>query len=214
MKGSKIRYSQEELAWIYDNRKMIRKDAHAQFVQKFDRHDVSFDNYKALCTRNGWMTGRTGTFDPGHVPANKGKKMPYHPNSARTRFKKGQQPHNTKYAGHERITKDGYVEISVEETNPHTGFERRYVQKHRHLWEQKNGKIPEDHFLKCLDGDKQNCDPSNWELLPRGAQPFLNGHRGYNYEAAPAEVKPAIITLAKLKHKKSQAIRSKKEKRT
>ncbi|WP_201271494.1 HNH endonuclease signature motif containing protein [Sinorhizobium medicae] len=146
------------------------------------------------------MTGRTGNFETGSLPHNKGKKMPYHPNSARTRFKKGQLPHNTKYLGHERVSKDGYVEISVDEENPHTGFERRYVLKHRHLWEKQNGPVPDGMFLKCLDGNKQNTDPSNWELLPRATLPYLNGHRGFDYEAAEPEVRPAIIAVAKLRH--------------
>lgn len=211
MRGAPIHYTEAELAWIKKHAALPRREAHAQFCARFGRDDVSLNNYKALCKRKGWKTGRTGHFEKGKAPANKGKKMPYNPNSAATRFKKGQKPHNTKYAGHERISKDGYVEISIEETNPHTGFERRYVLKHRHLWEKQNGKIPNDHFLKCLDGNKQNCDPSNWELLPRGAQPFLNGHRGHDYESAPPEVKPAIITLAKLKHKTGQLSRRKKE---
>lgn len=211
MKGSKIRYSEEELLWIYEHRTLIRKEAHAQFIALFGRPDVSLINYNALCKRKGWMTGRTGTFAPGQVPANKGKKMPYHPNSAATRFKKGQTPPNAKPVGHERISKDGYVEMSIDEVNPHTGHPRRFMQKHRYLWEQRKGKIPEGHFLKCLDGDKQNTDPSNWELLPRAAQPFLNGHRGHNYEAAPAEIKPTIIALAKVKHKKGQIQKTNRE---
>lgn len=213
MKGSKIHYSEVELLWIYEHRTKMRKEAHAQFVEKFGRNDVSLNNFNALCKRKGWMTGRTGTFVLGQVPANKGRKMPYHPNSAATRFKKGQSPSNAKPLGHERVSKDGYIEISIDEVNPHTGFPRRFVHKHRYLWEQQHGTIPDGYFLKCLDGNKQNCDPSNWELLPRGTQPFLNGHRGHDYEAAPAEIKPTIIALAKLKHKKGQAMKAKKEKR-
>lgn len=116
------------------------------------------------------------------MPANKGKKCPEgvggrHPNARRSQFKKGQEPHNTKHLGHERLSKDGYVEISVAETNPHTGYGRRYVHKHVHLWEALNGPVPEGHCLKSLDGDRTNTAPANWIAIPRGALPRLNGGR-------------------------------------
>src|SRR5690606_35095265 len=156
----------------------------------------------------GWKTGRTGQFEKGQEPPNKGKRCPEgkggrHPNARRTQFKKGQLPHNAQYLGHERVSKDGYVEISVAETNPHTGYSRRYVLKHRHEWEKVNGPIPEGHALKCLDGNKQNTDPSNWKLITRGVLARLNGGRfrqSLAYDDAEPEVKPAVMALAELKH--------------
>lgn len=194
-----IRYSARELAFIRRHRKKPRRDAHAAFVRKFRRRDVSLENFKALCTRKGWRTGRDGKFEKGIVPANKGKKMPYNANRARTQFKKGGRPPNTKWAGHERLSREGYIEISVNETNPHTGFERRYVLKHRWLWEKKHGPVPEGMVLKCK-GDKRDTDPSNWELVSRALLPRLNGRFGRDYDHAPAELKPTIMTVAKLAH--------------
>jgi hypothetical protein len=126
--------------------------------------------------------------------------MPYNENSARTRFQERRATGQHKYAGHERINKDGYVEISIYETNPHTGFERRYVHKHRWLWEKQHGPIPRDMVLKCK-GDKRNADPSNWELIPRSMLPRLNGRwTGVAYDEAPNELKPTIMAVAKLEH--------------
>lgn len=206
MKGTRIRYSSEELAFIEKHCRMTRRNLHAAFIKKFGRTEVTVVNLKSLCTRKGWRTGRTGIFDKGHVPANKGKQMPFNANSARTRFKKGHVPANTKYAGHERVTKDGYVEISVEETNPHTGFQRRYVQKHRWLWEKQNGPVPEAMVLKCLDGNKQNSDPSNWKMIPRAMLPRLNGRFGRDYDNAPAELKPTIMKVAELQHRSKELL--------
>jgi hypothetical protein len=200
MKGNWITYSAEEIAWLDVNRTLVISEYHRAFCEAFGRHDISAANLHALRKRKGWKTGRTGCFPKGGVPANKGQKMPFNPNSARTQFKKGQRPHNTNYLGHERITKDGYIEISVDERNPHTGFERRYVQKHRYLWEKINGPVPEGMFLKCLDTNRQNTDPANWELMPRAAQVYIGARFGINYEAAEPEVRPAIIKFAKLKH--------------
>jgi hypothetical protein len=198
-KGYHVTYSAAQIVFIERHRRMARRGLHAAFVKRFRRRDVTIDHIKALCARRGWRTGRTGCFKKGAVPANKGKKMPFNANSARTRFKKGQLPHNTKYAGHERLSKEGYVEISVNETNPHTGYERRYVSKHRRLWEKTNGPVPADMVLKCK-GDKLNTDPLNWELIPRAMLPRLNGRFGRGYDDAPAELKPTIMAVAKLEH--------------
>jgi hypothetical protein len=201
MKGHYIPYSSAELGFIRRRGKMKRTDLHALFVEKFSRPDVSLANLNALCKRNGWFTGRTGCFEKGLVPHNKGKPHPSarSPNAAKNHFKKGNLPHNTNYLGHERISKDGYVEISVDEVNPHTGFERRYRLKHRWLWEQQHGPIPDGMALKCK-GDKLNCDPSNWELIPRALLPRLGGRYGRGYDDAPQELKPAIMGVVKIEH--------------
>lgn len=204
MKGRAIRYSQAEMAWLEQNRTMVISDYHSAFVELFGRADVSAGNLHALRKRKGWKTGRTGYFEKGQDPHNKGKPFPVaarHPNCRKTQFKKGHQPHNTHYLGHERVSKDGYVEISVDETNPHTGFERRYVLKHRWLWEQMNGPVPEGMALKCLDGDKTNTDPLNWKLIPRALLPRLSGGRWHKpYEAYEPEIRPTVLTVAELEH--------------
>lgn len=199
MKGRAISYSAAELKWLSDNRTLMIGDYHAGFLATFGR-DVAAQNLHALRKRKGWRTGRTGCFEKGQAPHNLGKPMPFNPNSAATRFKKGQLPHNTKFAGHERVSKDGYVEISIEQSNPHTGFERRYVLKHRWLWEKANGPVPKGMALKCL-GERTNCDPSNWMLVSRGLLPRLNGGRHKKriaYDEAPAELKPTLVAVAKL----------------
>lgn len=256
-RGSR-KYSKAELAFVRRRRKMARRELHAAFVKKFRRKDVTFENIKQLCTRNGWetdprdrrrrtigrtkfskaerlwlkrrqtmprrefwaayvekfgrdisleafkalgdrlglRTGRTGRIEKGHVPANKGKKMPFNANSARTRFKKGHVPRNTKHLGHERTDKDGYVMLSVAETNPHTGYARRYVFKHRWLWEQKHGPVPKGHVLKCLDGNKGNTAPSNWELISRAVLALRN--KRFGGTQLPPELEPTAIAIAKL----------------
>lgn len=205
MKGRNIVYSAAEMKWLDANRLMVISDYHRAFCKRFGRADVSAANLHSLRKRKGWKTGRTGCFLKGQEPHNKGKpcqpgKGGRHPNARRSQFKKGNRPHNTQYLGHERVSKDGYVEISIDERNPHTGFERRYVLKHRWLWEKANGPVPEGYALKCLDGDKTNCAPSNWEAVPRAMLPQLSGRHGVAYDQAEPEVKPVLMTLAKLNH--------------
>lgn len=214
MKGHPIAYSADEMAWLEENRAMAIGEYHRAFQEQFGRSDVSATNLHSLRKRKGWKTGRTGQFVKGIPAHNKGKKCApgkggNHPNAQRTQFRKGNIPHNTRYLGHERVSRDGYIEISVEQPNPHTGFERRYVLKHRWLWEQANGPVPKGHALKCLDGNKLNTDPTNWEAVPRGILPRLAGGNRYRdivpYDQAPAELKPAILSVAKIEQKLREA---------
>ena len=58
-------------------------------------------------------------YQKGRPPKNKGKKQTEYMSQEAmertrgSRFKKGNVPHNTNYDGHERITKDGYIEIRI-----------------------------------------------------------------------------------------------------
>ncbi|MAY63982.1 MAG: HNH endonuclease [Rhizobiales bacterium] len=186
--------------WLHAHSTLPIGEYHRQFLKAFPRDDVTAQNLHALRKREGMKTGRTGRFEKGAVPANKGKKMPFNPRSAATRFKPGQLPHNHQGAGHERVdTKDGYVVMIVDEVNPWTGAATRPVHKHRWLWEQKHGPIPEGFALKCL-GDKLNTDPSNWELVPRAMLPRLNGRYGRDFDKAPDQLKPLILAATRLEH--------------
>lgn len=210
-KGKQIRYSASELAWIEQHRSLPRREAHRQFCEEFNRKDVSPDNYKSLCTRRGWATGRDGRIEKGSVSWNKGKKMPpgkggNHSNARKTHFKPGvRQGVATKLykpIGTERVSKDGYLERKIHDGMP---LQSRWRAVHLIRWEEKNGKLPKGMCLKRLDDNRQNTDPDNWVAIPRGALPFLNGHRGYNYEKMPEELKPSVLALARLKHAKGKA---------
>lgn len=117
---------------------------------------------------------KSSYFKKGQPAFNKGKKQSDFMSKeaikrcSKTRFKKGHTPHNTNYNGHERITKDGYVEVRIEKGN--------YQLKHLHEWEKINGKLPKKHCLWCKDGNLQNTDPSNWELIHRKENLRRNVH--------------------------------------
>ncbi len=206
--GRHTKFSKAEIAWLKDNATLPIGEYHAAFCQTFGRTDMTAPNLNGLRKRQGWRTGRTGRFEKGSISHNKGKPCPpgvggRHENARKSQFKKGEAPHNTKWLGHERVGTHGYVEISVAETNPHTGYERRYVLKHIRLWEAENGPVPDGHCLKCLDGDRLNTNPSNWEAIPRGVLPRLNGGRGTKlpaYDQAAPELRPTIMAIAKAGH--------------
>ena len=79
-------------------------------------------------------------------------------NSSRTRFKAGHRPHNERDIGTECVHSDGYVYLRIE-----SGC----VLKHRYVWEQANGEVPEGYVVAFRDGNRQNCDLSNLYLLSR-----------------------------------------------
>ena len=127
--------------------------------------------------RYGIKSGRTGTFQKGHVPVNKGKKgPPPKGKQLNTIFKKGQAPRNKKPIGHERIdSQDGYVYVKTDQKNPWTGAQGWYRQKHVVTWEQHNGPVPKGHCVLLKDGNKQNCsDINNLMLVTRGQLAQLN----------------------------------------
>ncbi len=200
MKGRWIKYLPEELAWIEANAGRPRAELHAAFCFRFGRTDVSLESIKALCSRRGWKADVDTRFRKGQVPQNKGKPMPHHPNSAATRFKPGSTPPNRVPLGTRRIDKYGYVQIKVAERNPHTGHPTRFVHEHRWNWEQANGPLPEGMALKCLDGNRQNCAPENWQAIPQALLPRLSGRWSLAYDSAPDELKPAILATAQLQH--------------
>ena len=106
-------------------------------------------------------------FRKGQEPPNKGKRIHEFMTkegieaSSRTRFRKGHLPANTKPIGYERINqKDGYVYVKV-------SMDEKMVLKHRWVWEQANGPIPEGHNVMFRDGDRMNCNLENLELVSR-----------------------------------------------
>lgn len=213
MKGHWIVYSDEEMAWLEENRLMVISAYHEAFCAKFGREDVSLVNLHALRKRKGWKTGRTGCFEKGEVPHNKGVPCPEgkggrHPNARKTQFKKGALSGRAravvKPIGFERFSKEGYVERKINNDLP---FKQRWRAVHLIRWEQVHGPIPAGHALKCLDGDRTNTDPSNWEAIPRGMLPYLNGGRascGLAYDGAEVDVRPVLMTVARLKHAAKQ----------
>lgn len=129
-------------------------------------------------------SGRVYQYSKGHVPFNRGKKMPAHvyEKAKATMFSKGHTPKNHKPVGYERVNVDGYVEIKIEE-------HQKFVLKHRLVWEQSNGLIPEGYNVQFRDGNRQNCSLENLYLISRSEQ--LKNENSM-YARYPKEVQLAI----------------------
>ncbi|WP_370189331.1 HNH endonuclease signature motif containing protein [Qipengyuania sp.] len=132
--------------------------------------------------------------------------MPYNAASARTQFKKGHRGGKAaelyQPIGTERVSKDGYRERKIHDGMP---FQSRWKEVHRIEWEELHGPVPEGHCLKCRDGDRSNTDPANWLCIPRALLPRLAGRWSLPYDHAPDELKPAVLTSARLEHAAREA---------
>lgn len=201
MRRPRTSYSLQQLEWLKAHSTLPRAKMHSLFVQTFPDADVSQAMLTSLCKRKGWLTGRTGCFAKGNISPNRGKKGSCAAGSEKGWFKHGEltgRAHRLyKPIGTERVTLDGYIERKVNDCRP---LHKRWRTVHTLNWEAINGPVPPGHYLKCLDGDRQNTDPSNWALLPEGMKTRLNGRSGRGYDEAEPELKPIILAIAKLEH--------------
>jgi len=141
-------------------------------------------------------SGRTGRFERGCAAWNLGKKGFMGANV--TSFQTGHMPHNKKLLWSERVSRDGYVEISVPERDPHTGAPTRYRHKHIWVWEAERGPVPKGSVVIFKDADRLNFAMDNLLLVKRAELLVLNLH---NYREAHKELKPSVLALARLEAK-------------
>lgn len=195
VKGVAIKYTPEQLAFIEANCTLERKALTENVNLKFNTK-LTVDQIKALCTRKGWKTGRNGFFAKGSKPWNTGTKGVVKPNSGN--FRKGQVSWNHKPIGHERIcSKDGYILIKTAEP-------RTYEHKHRVIWVQHHGAIPDDHVVMFKNMDRTDCRIENLILLSRSE--LVRYNQSFNKLATPDNNETCLI-LSKVKNQKHTRLR-------
>lgn len=146
---------------------------------------------KLLLQREGEklkILGKGNQFQKGNISHNLGQKMSkeMYEKVKVTMFAVGNEPHNTKWDGHERIdTKDGYVYVRISKA--------KYVLKHRHLWEQHYGPIG-NNIITFKDGNKLNITIDNLVMMTKRDNMIRNN--GHHY---PTELKQLIKLNNKLK---------------
>nr|DAS75925.1 MAG TPA: HNH endonuclease [Bacteriophage sp.] len=168
VKKAPRRYNKEELDYIRE----IAPGRHyheivEMFNKKFERQ-IDAKKLKETLGNHGISTGLTGRFEKGHVPVNKGKKFPGTGN--RTTFRKGNVPANKMNVGEDIITTDGYVKTKIAEPN-------LWEYKHKLIWAEAHGPIPEKHSVIFADGDKLNLSIDNLLLVSRAELLMLNRRR-------------------------------------
>ncbi|BEO98149.1 hypothetical protein FNCP11_04650 [Fusobacterium nucleatum] len=137
-------------------------------------------------------------FKKGFTPWNKGIKTGLKPTNG---FKKGFTPWHTKELYSERLDKDGYILIKIAEPN-------KWVRKHRWLYEQEHGAIPENSVIIFADGDKTNLNTDNLICVTRNELKVLNQCR---LISSVSELTKTGLNVAKLKIKLAEIRKEKKE---
>lgn len=181
------------------------KDLTEMFNKRFGMN-VSINSVVSLADRNGLhnqrntlLDGEIGAetqFKKGHVPFNKGRKK-YWKGGEETQFQKGHRPHNWVPLGTERITKDGYIQIKIQEGK----FQNNWKGKHILIWEEHNGPVPKNHNIIFGDCDNRNFDINNLILVSKAQMLFLNNHGLIKNDASITKIG---ITLADINKKLSE----------
>lgn len=147
--------------------------------------------------KKGDTRGAATRLKKGNVPWSKGKKMPEHIREkiARTFFKKGQLPHNTK--------QDGQVSVRVDVKGRRYRWIRtglnEWKQLHRHLWEEAYGPIPDGHRVSFKDGNQEHCVLENLELvIPVALRPRKGVQR------LPTEPTRAALTAEEVERRRNE----------
>lgn len=163
------KYTEKEREFF---RSYVPGHSHKEILEAFNRRfeaPISLTQVKGYIKNNKLNTGRTGRYEKGHVPANKGTHIGgWEP----TQFKKGCIPVNHKPVGTESVRRNykrgsKYVWIKVAEPN-------HWRMKHVVVWEQQYGKVPRNKIVIFLDGDPLNTDITNLAIIDRSTHVRMN----------------------------------------
>lgn len=161
--------------WLKPQEAIVRKhyanatpqEMSALLDNVFDAKQISHKAKKMGIRKSKAYKRKYGLDDNGRIlkgsdPWNKGMRgLKLLGRCCETQFKKGLIPHNYRPIGSTRLTKDGYTEIKI--ADPCT-----WETMHREVWKQHHGEYPPaGTAIVFIDGNKQNCDISNLQLLTR-----------------------------------------------
>ncbi|WP_167955097.1 HNH endonuclease signature motif containing protein [Anaerosporobacter faecicola] len=174
----------KEFAWGHSYKEIVE-----EFNKKFSPK-IEINQIRSYLKNHNIKTGRTGRFEKGHIPANKGTHIGgWKP----TQFKKGNIPANHKPIGTETIRNSykknqRYVYVKVAEPNI-------WRMKHIIVWEQHYGEVPKGKVIIFLDGDTTNTDINNLQLIDRKINCRLNqlGLRYQDKESTKAGINVAEL---------------------
>ena len=177
------KYFNRSIKKIYNKAKYLNIKKTKEYIEK--KQILWFDTLK--------KSGKSYRFTKGQISWNNGLKGYMGANV--TSFKKGQMPKNFVDVGTERLDADGYTYVKIE--NP-----KKWILKHRKIWIDNFGDIPESHAVIFLDGNKSNFDLFNLILVHRRDLLYFNRHGKYP---------PEIMETQKLIYKLKNLIKNAKE---
>jgi len=174
---------------IHELMQMLNKTASSIYSQAYLNNlkkSVEYEEKRRIQDIENIRKNTKKRFQKGQTPWNKGIKGSI-PNNV-TSFKKGNLPHNTRNEGETRLDKEGYLLVKI--------AHKKWIRKHRLIWEQAHGEIPKGYVLRIKDGNKENYSLDNMELIT-----FADNMRLNTIHRFPTELKQTIKLLKKLKKK-------------
>lgn len=137
------KYTKDFVDFVAEHKAMKNADLLELLKVRFPDYAMSVSKLKNLRTRYDLKSGvKYSIFAKGHVPANKGQKMPETTKEKvkKTWFKKGNSPHNTREIGSELENQDGYLLVKVKDTGKR---HEMWKPKQLLIWEKyHNEKVP------------------------------------------------------------------------
>ena len=148
----------------------------------------------------GTRNGIAGEFKKGHVPFNKGLKMPdsVYDKVKGTMFTKGHVPANVKPIGYLSVRPDTfgreYIYIKIKDSV--------WELYHRYLWEQNHGQIPNKMKIAFINGNSLDCRIENLKMVTYQEAMLMNTIHRYT---------PEIKQLIRLNNKLKQKLNGKEQ---
>lgn len=198
------RYSKEQIQFLRDNVKGITLKQLTErfnncFGTKLSEHAIAMQKSK-YSLRSGIVGGR---FKKGTIPHNKGKRMSkeQYDICSKTMFKPGSKPKNTDPIGTEKLLADGYVWVKVND-KPKVPKKENWKQKHKLLWEQEYGPVPEGSVVIFKDGDSTHIELDNLECITKAQLLILNKKKLIHSNKQITETGIAVAKLIDAVNKK------------
>ena len=199
-KGSKDKKPQHK--WTDEEKEylalIVKGSTYKEITKKMnDKFEYNFseEQVKGMMYRNKLTTGTGGYFKKGSTPWNKGLKG--YMGANKTSFQKGNIPHGHREIGSERIIRDGYIEIKVAEPNV-------WDLKHRVIYREHYGEIPDGHNIIFADGNKMNFDIDNLIAVSKSEMLILNNN---NLRFEDKELTKVGVNIAKVIDKAKKVIK-------
>lgn len=188
-KGKFRIYPPEIQQFINDHYKGAGHQTMADLLNKTYGSSYTKDQIKNYYARHKLDSGLTGQFVKGQEIWNKGTKGLTGAN--KTSFKKGNKSYNCVPLGTERISKDGYIQVKIQDGH----LQKNWRGKHILIWEKDNGPLPESHVIIFGDGNKRNFDINNLICVSRAQLVRLNQYRLIQKDAELTRTGIVIVDL-------------------
>lgn len=176
-----VSYTQEQENFLKTHYYGISRQELADMFNAEFGTNKSIGAIKSWCNNRGLNCGSDGKFKNGHTSWQTGLMgNDYRSHFTEETFKKSVSciiP-KRKYEIGDTFYKSGefYVLVSTDSKIP---IEKRGILKRRYVYEKAYGKIPKQHIIIQLDGDKSNFDLDNLYCIPQKYVPLMNKNHWY-----------------------------------